>query len=204
MSYVDMSTGGFTQALASKSPTPGGGSASALVGALGASLSAMVCALTLGKEKYAQYEDEVSDILNRAQILRAKLALMIDADAQAFEPLSMTYVIPKENPKRAQLMENALYTAAAAPLETLRLSCAAVELHERLIGKSSQLAISDIATGAAFCKSAMQGAAINVKVNTALMSDRACAEKIDAELSLLLDKYVPIADAVYAKVWEML
>ena len=204
MSYIDISVGDFTKALASKTATPGGGSAAALVGALAASLSAMVCALTLGKEKYAQYENEVSDILGRAQMLRAQLALMIDGDAQAFEPLSMTYVIPKENPKRAQLMENALRTAAAAPLETLRLTCAVVELHACALGKTSQLAISDIGTGAAFCKSAMQGSAMNVKVNTALMADRACAETIDAEVRALLEKYIPIADVVYARVWEML
>ena len=114
MKFKDMTVSAFAEALASKAPVPGGGGVSALVGALGASLASMVGNLTSGKKKYAQYEGEIQSILTKAEELRVLLLALADADAEAFEPLSRAYSIPKDAPDRTAVMDAALRTAAQA------------------------------------------------------------------------------------------
>ena len=191
----------FTEALASKAAVPGGGGASALVGAIGIALGDMVGELTVGKKKYADVEEDVKALMVRAQELRVKLLACVNKDAEAFEPLSRAYGIPKDDPARDEVMEKCLRTAAAAPLEILDLCCEAIELQREFAAKGSVLAISDAATGAVFCQSAMYGAAVNVKVNTKSMKDREYAEKINAHVDAQLAKYRPLAEKVYQDVY---
>ena len=190
----------FASALASKAPVPGGGGASALVGALGAALASMVANYTIGKKKYAAVEDDVKAVLARAEALREKLLALVEEDAAAFEPLSRAYAIPKDDPGRDAVMEDCLRAAAAPPMELLRLSCQAIDLHRELMDKGSVMVLSDVGTGVIFCWAALYGAALNVKVNTKLMKDRACAEAMNAEADALVDKYWKIADQVYEAV----
>lgn len=191
----------FTEALASKSAVPGGGGASALVGAIGIALGDMVGELTVGKKKYADVEADVRALMVRAQELRVKLLSCVDKDAQAFEPLSRAYGIPKDDPTRDEVMEKCLRDAAGAPLEILDLCCEAIELQKEFAAKGSVLAISDAATGVVFSLSAMYGAAVNVKVNTKSMKDRDYAEKINAHVDAQMAKYRPIAEKVYQDVY---
>ena len=185
-----------TEALASKAAVPGGGGASALVGAIGIALGDMVGELTVGKKKYADVEEDVKALMVRAQELRVKLLACVNKDAEAFEPLSRAYGIPKDDPTRDEVMEKCLRDAAAAPLEILDLCCEAIELQRDFAAKGSVLAISDAATGVVFCQSAMYGAAVNVKVNTKSMKDREYAEKINAHVDAQLTKYRSLAEKV--------
>lgn len=191
----------FTEALASKAAVPGGGGASALVGAIGIALGDMVGELTVGKKKYADVEEDVRALMARAQELRVRLLSCVNKDAEAFEPLSRAYGIPKDDPTRDEVMEKCLRDAAAAPLEILDLCCEAIELQREFAAKGSVLAISDAATGVVFCWSAMYGAAVNVKVNTKSMKDREYAEKINAHVDAQMAKYWPIAEKVYQDVY---
>ena len=191
----------FTDALAGKTPVPGGGGASALCASLGAALASMVANYTVGKEKYAAVEADVSRILGEAETLRAQLLALIDADADAFEPLSRAYGIPKDEPGRDETLEKCLRDAAAAPMKILELSCRCVELHKEFAEKGSSMMVSDAGTGVAFCKAALLGAAINVKVNTKLMKDRAHAEAMNAHVDELTAKYTALADEVFDSVY---
>ena len=201
MSMNDMSVREFGAILAAKTSVPGGGGASALVGALGVALGSMVGNFTLGKKKYAEVEPEIIRLMNEAEKLRADLLDCIDEDAAAFEPLSKAYGIPKEEPGRDETLEKCLRDAAAAPMKILELSCRCVELHKEFAEKGSTLMISDAGTGVAFCKAALLGAAINVKVNTKLMKDRAHAEGMNRHVDELMAKYIPLADEVFESVY---
>lgn len=191
----------FTEALASKAAVPGGGGASALVGAIGIALGDMVGELTVGKKKYADVEEDVKALMARAQELRVRLLSCVNKDAEAFEPLSRAYGIPKDDPTRDEVMEKCLRDAAAAPLEILDLCCEAIDLQKEFAAKGSVLAVSDAATGVVFCWSAMYGAAVNVKVNTKSMKDRAYAEKINAHVDAQMAKYRSLAEKVYQDVY---
>lgn len=200
MHTAQQSCGAFLDALASKSPAPGGGGASALAGALGAALATMVGNYTVGKKKYADVEEDVKALMARAEDLRARLLAQVDADAAAFEPLSRAYAIPKDAPGREETMEKCLRDAAAVPMEILRLCCEALELHRELLDKGSVMVLSDVGTGAALCESALRGAALNVKVNTKLMADRAYAGTMNREADDRLERYGAMAREIYQSV----
>lgn len=190
----------FNSALASSSPTPGGGGVSALCGALGCGLGLMVSALTVGKKKYAANEAELLELSAQARRLQTRLLELIDLDAEAFEPLSRVYAMPKDADGRAELMEKCLLDAAGAPMAVLRLSAEAVELTERFAALGSKLALSDAGCSAVMLKAAMQSAALNVLVNTRLMSDRETAQRLEAEAEQILNEYEKRAEAVYTAV----
>ena len=192
----------FTEVLASRAAVPGGGGASALVGALGAALGNMVGELTVGKKKYADVEEDVKALMAKAQDLRVRLLDCVNKDAEAFEPLSKAYGIPKDDPTRDENMEKCLRDAAAAPLEILDLCCEAIELQREFADKGSVLAVSDAATGVVFCWSAMYGAAVNVKVNTKAMKDKEYAAKINAHVDARMEKYWHVAEKVYEDVYR--
>lgn len=197
MNTAEQTCQGFLDALASKAPVPGGGGASALVGALGAALCTMVGNYTVGKKKYADVEEDVKALMARAEDIRARLLALVDADAEAFEPLSKAYAIPKDDPNREAVMEKCLQDAAATPMEILRLSCEAIDLHREMLDKGSVIMLSDVGTGVIFCQSALYGAALNVRVNTKSMADRAFAQAMDEEVDALVEKYGTIARQVY-------
>lgn len=202
MGLLEGSVTDFTKCLASPAPVPGGGSASALAGALGVALGDMVGELTVGKEAYAGARDELRALMARAQELRVRLLACVERDASAFEQLSKAYRIPKDDPARDEAMETCLRGAAAVPLEILELCCEAIELQEAFAEKGGRLVISDAATGAALCWGAMYGAAVNVKVNTKLMKDRAYAGRINARVDEKMDKYWRIAERVYKDIYN--
>ncbi len=190
----------FAELLASAEPVPGGGGASALAGALGAALCSMTANLTVGKKKYAGVEEDVKAMLAQADELRERFIHCVGEDAKAFEPLSRAYAISKDDPRRDEIMQKCLIEAASVPMEILRLCCEAIELLGQMEIKGSRMMISDVGTGAALCRAALQGAAINVKVNTKLMSDRVCASGFDEQVARLTEKYDAIAAGIYERV----
>ncbi len=204
MAFHEMKINEFSALLASKAAVPGGGGASALCAGLGAALAGMVCSLTEGKKKYAQYQQEIEAIKAEAEDIRLGLEKLMDEDAAAFEPLSKAYSIPKDTPGRDEILEQGLREAARPPMEMLRLCCRGIKLHQRLEEIGSVLAISDVGTGAVLCWAGMYGAAMNVRANTHLMKDREYAEKLNAEAQALMSEHWKIADETYEKVWERL
>lgn len=200
MSMQESSVRTFSEQLASKAAVPGGGGASALAGALGIALGDMVGELTVGKKKYADVEEEIKGLMEEAQQLRRTLLACIDEDAAAFEPLSRAYGIPKDDPSRDAVLEECLRAAAMPPMHILEACCRAVELLEEFAVKGSALMISDAATGAALCRGALQGAAVNVRVNTRLMKDRSHAEELNARVNALTEEYAARAERVYEAV----
>ena len=202
MELVNGSVAEFTELLASPAPVPGGGGACALVGAVGIALGDMVGELTVGKKKYADVEAEIRSLMDRAQDLRKRLLVCVQKDAVAFEPLSRAYGIPKDDPSRDEVMEKCLHDAAAVPLEIFDLACEAIEIERDFAEKGSRLVISDAATGVSFCRAALEGAAVNVKVNTRLMKDREHAGRIDAHVDEGLARYRELAQQVFETVYQ--
>lgn len=187
----------FLETLASSAPTPGGGGAAALCGALGIALGNMVGSLTLGKKKYADVQEDIAELNAKAEALRARFVALVDADAEAFAPLSRAYSIPKDDPARDEIMEPALLKAAEAPLEIMRKCAEALDLISGYAAKGSALAISDAGCAAALCGAAMEAAALNVKINTKSMKNRAVADNINAEMNELLQKYFVLSQEIY-------
>lgn len=201
---VNKSCEEFTELLASPLPVPGGGGASALVGALAIALGDMVGELTIGKKKYAAVEEEIREWMRKAQMLRKELLECVDADAAAFEPLSKAYAIDKSDPTRREVMERCLYSAAEVPLKIFDLSCEGLDLLKKFGEKGSKLMISDAACGSAMAKAAMLSAAVNVRINTRLMEDRETAEEMNAHIESKLAEYSLLADEIYGDIYEQL
>lgn len=202
MKFQDKNLVEFTTELASKAAVPGGGGASALVGAVGVALGNMVGELTVGKKKYADVEEDIKTLMEKAEALRLKMLDLIEADAACFAPLAKAYGIPKDDPNRDVIMEAALKTACSVPMDIMRTVCEAISLMEEFARKGSALAISDAGCGAVCCKAALQGASLNVFINTRSMKDRDAAEALEAEAQGLLDKFCPIADEIFDIVFQ--
>jgi formiminotetrahydrofolate cyclodeaminase len=202
--FVKMSCEAFVQVLASKAPVPGGGGAAALVGAVGTALGGMVGSLTLGKAKYADVQDDIAALIEKASRLQEDLVALVKRDAEVFEPLSKAYGLPKgtaeEQAEKARVMEAALRDACSVPLEIMEKSCAAIELLRDFAEKGAAIAISDAGCGAVCCKAALQAAGLNVFINTKSMTDRAYAEAVNEKANKLLGAYTVLADEIYARV----
>jgi len=202
MRFEDKKINEFTEVLASKEAVPGGGGASALVGSIGMALGNMVGSLTTGKKKYADVEEDIQALMTEGENLRIELLSMMDKDAEAFAPLAKAYGIPKDDPSRYEVMEKALDVACQAPMDIMRTVCKALDVIKEFAAKGSALAISDAGVGAVCCKAALQGASLNVFINTKSMKDRTKAEALEAEANEMLDKYCRLADEIYAVVVE--
>ena len=205
MELINLSCEGFLEELASKAAAPGGGGASALVGAAGVALGSMVGSLTVGKKKYAAVEADIAALNVRAEALRKRLEVLVQADAEAFLPVAAAYKLPKETPEqqahKAAVLEKALDRACAVPLEVMTACGEGIALAAGVRRKRADvLARSDAGCAALFCKAAMQAAGLNVKVNTRLMADKAHADALEARAEQLLAEFVPQADRVYQTV----
>ena len=201
--YPALSCREFADVLSSAAPTPGGGGAAALAGALGTALAHMVGALTVGKKKYAAVEDELRALMAECDDLQASLLDQIDADAACFAPLAAAYGIPKDDPNRAEILEKATLDACSAPIEIMRLCARAIDLAGVFAEKGSRLALSDAGCAAVLCKAAIQAASLNVFINTGALRDREKAQALNEQANACLaacDK----ADEIFALVRESL
>jgi formiminotetrahydrofolate cyclodeaminase len=197
-----LSVSAFLERLASGEPTPGGGSASALAGALGASLVSMVCNLTLGREKYAAFATEVEAIRAEAVALRGQLERGIDEDAAAYDGVMATYRLPRgtddEKATRTAAVQEATYLAALVPLALAEASARVIELAEQAVGKTNVNAASDLAVAAMLGSAAMDGAAANVEVNLSTLKDEARRAALTARLKVACDGRLAQASRVIA------
>lgn len=176
---MEMAIESYVNQLSSSSPTPGGGGTSALFGALGSALGSMVAALTAGKKKYAEYEQDIQKILAETARLNQRFLELMEADEKAFAPLSRAYGISKDDPARDSLLEEALKGAAEPPIQVLHTCSSLIEVLEELSIKGSRLAISDAACGAAACEAAAKAASMNIFINTKLLKDRSYAQELN-------------------------
>ncbi|MDP4133747.1 MAG: cyclodeaminase/cyclohydrolase family protein [Bacillota bacterium] len=190
----------FINQLSSKSPVPGGGGASALIGTIGVSLCSMVANLTQGKKKYIEYQEDINTILNRTEKSINELLNLIKRDAEVFEPLSAAYGIPKDRPDRDEILEQALVCASSVPMDILHEAYGIIDIIEQLAVKGSRLAISDVGVAASALRSAMEGAAMNVYINTKLMKNREYAETINKETNDILQDGVLRCDKIYQQI----
>lgn len=194
----------FVEVLASKEPVPGGGGASALVGAVGTALGNMVGSLTKGKKKYADVQADIESLCIKADSLQTELLILIEKDAVAFAPLAEAYGMPRETEEeraeKARVMEICLRNACMVPLDIMKKCGEAIELHREFGEKGTRLAISDVGVGVIFCKAALQGASLNVFINTSSMADREEAEALEKQATDLLDKYTKLADDIFEEV----
>lgn len=194
----------FVSALASSAPTPGGGGAAALCGAVGAALCGMVASLTTGKKKYASVEREIQQLLKSTNTLYDKLLDQVRADAEGFQPLSRAYAIPREDPTRAVVLQSAAETACTAPLEIMALCAAALSAAGHLAEIGSRLAVSDAGCAAAILRGALEAAALNVLVNTKTMTDRSAADHLNARCFALLDQGRTDGERIFCAVRDQL
>ena len=196
----DLSLNEFSEKLFSKEPVPGGGGASALVGALAVSLGAMAANLTLGKEKYAKYSDELNANLKKAEKLRLRLLELIEEDAVGFGEINKAY---KVKPRDEALIEKSLVSAATPPLKMMEASKEVIDILIVFSDKTSVLVVSDVGVGAKFAEAALKSAYLNVVVNAALMKDEKTAAEIEQKADKLLH-YAKKADEVYENIVKQL
>ena len=208
MLYTDKTCREFVENTAGKTPVPGGGSVSALVGALGAALGRMVGSLTLGKKKYADVQAEMLELVHEADSLQAELLELVQADIDIFRPLSELYGmkaetdIEKEN--NAALLEEALENACSVPISIMEKCGRAIELSKEFAAKGSRLAVSDAGASAIICKSALQAASLNVYINTGSMTTRKRADELNTICAMHLMNYATMADEVFEMVADRL
>lgn len=194
----------FIKVLSSKAAVPGGGGACAYVAAAGMALGAMVANLTTGKKKYAQYQEEIEELLSKAEQLSKELMTYMDKDAESFEPLSKAYGLPKDTKEQQEykdvVMEKALKEASLTPVALMEKILEALKILERLSVVGSRLAISDVGAGVQLCKAALNGASLNVFINTKLMKDTETAEELNTRTDALLIEGNELADRIYEEV----
>ncbi len=204
MDFTTQSCREFVQVLASKEPVPGGGGASALVGAIGMALGNMVGSLTVGKKKYADVQEDILALKAQADTLQEELLALVCRDAEVFEPLSKAYGMPRETEAEKQekerVMEAALKEACEVPLQIMEKCCKAILLHEEFEKKGTAIAISDVGVGVAVCRAALHGASLNVFINTKAMKDRVYAEEASRRAHEMLEVYTRKADEIYGRV----
>lgn len=169
MKLVDMKITEFLDVLKSDAPAPGGGSASALSGAQGCALLMMVADLTLGKEKYRDFEEICLQAKKKGQSLYEELRASVDRDTEAFNLISAAFKLPKDTDeekavRRAAIADGTL-TATEVPFNTMKLGFEALKLVESLIGKSNPNCSSDLGVGALHLKACIEGSWLNVKIN---------------------------------------
>lgn len=198
----------FINALSSKSATPGGGGASALGGAIGSALGSMVGNLTIGKKKYVDVEEDIQLLLEKFSKITEELLTLIEKDAAAFLPLSHAYALPKETEEekaqKEKIMEKALYDASLVPLEIMEKAYEGILLQEEMAQKGSKIAISDVAVGVAFLRSALLGASVNVLINTKSMKDRQKAEELNTRVHYLSETGSRKADTLFNQITNIL
>ncbi len=187
----------FVSVLASDAPAPGGGGAAALVGAIGTALGNMVGSLTVGKKKYADVQDEIIALKAKCDQLQKDLLDQVEADEVNFLPLAKAYGIPKDDPNRDAVMEEATLIACSTPIKIMELCCEAIDCIKVFADKGSRLAVSDAGCGAVVCKAALQAASLNVFINTKTLKNRDKAEDLNRHANVMLNKYGQLADEIF-------
>ena len=179
----------FLEKTASGTPVPGGGSVSALSGALGAGLAEMVANLTIAKKGYETVENEMKEIAETLQNLREKLVTEVDKDSNAYKDVLSAFKLPKdtqeEKEQRAEAIQDAMKNAARVPLGVANDALQVMDLAEKAIRNGNRNAVSDGAVGTMMARTAVLGALFNVKINLASVKDKTFVEEMMREVNKL-------------------
>ena len=208
MKLAELKTAEFVDLLASDAPAPGGGSAAALEGALGAALTAMVCGLTVGKKKYAEFQELAEEAQKKATDLKARFVDVMDRDTEAFNVVSAAFGMPKETDEekaaRSAAIQKGLEGCTKTPFEMMELAVETLELTASILGKSNDSAASDLGVSALSLRAAIQGAWLNVLINIGSLKNKELAEDYRTRGEALLAKALPLADQIYDAVVKSL
>ena len=198
----------FVDELASSAPAPGGGSAAALSGALGAALVSMVCNLTIGKKKYADVQEDIQAILEKSEALRHRLLELLEADVQVYTKVSQAMKMPRETEEqkqaRAAALQEALKAATLVPLQVAEACVQVMDLCRPVAEKGNKNAVSDAGVGVLMAEAGLRSAALNVLINLAWIKDQDFVAEKRAELEALLEGKAELRDEVYNYVVENL
>lgn len=208
MKLIDMSLREYAKELGSKSPAPGGGSVSALAGAQGVALAAMVMDLTIGKERYADYQEVCIEYKEKADALLEVLLGKIDEDTEAYLKVSDAFKMPKDSEedkkKRSEAIRVATIGATEVPFSVMKLCGEGLDIVKAVYGNSNPNAVSDLGVAADSLLVAMRGAWLNVKINLPGIKDEAKEAKFAEAGLALLDKYEEVARNIYRSVEKSL
>jgi len=200
---LDQTLSQFLDELASKTPTPGGGSIAALSGAMAAGLITMVCDLTIGRKQYAEFEDQARALRERSEALRAELQRLAQADMDAFDHLFAAYKLPRtteaDAASRRAAIQKTTRQATEAPLRVARAAVALLPLCAPLAREGNRTAVSDVGVAALMVRAAVPGALINVEANLATLEDAIFVRQTRAQvedLTIGLDEEVAMVQAL--------
>jgi methenyltetrahydrofolate cyclohydrolase len=186
MALTKLTVEDFVEQLASASPTPGGGSASALTGAMAAAMVEMACNLTIGREKFRDVEEELKVILGRASTLREQLLAAVDEDTEAYGEVSQAYKLPKateeEKAARSAAIQQALKYATEVPLKVAQASMEVLQLAQIAMNKSNPNVASDVRVAKCLADAAREGATANVEINLSSLTDTEFIGRMQEEL----------------------
>ena len=207
-SFAEMRLDEYIGLLGSNAPAPGGGSASAFSAAQGCALAQMVCELTKGKKKYADSQALAGNAAEELASLRASLLALMDEDTEAFEGVSAVFAMPKVTEEeiflRKTALEMALRECTKTPFRVMLLADQALQLIDSLVGRTNASAASDLGCAVLNLKAAIQGAWLNVRINTASLRDRAFADRYEKDGEAILARAVPLADRIYGSILRSL
>jgi methenyltetrahydrofolate cyclohydrolase len=194
----------FLDDLASERPTPGGGGAAAVCGAIGAALVSMVANLTIGKKNYEAVSQDLEAVNAKAQALRAELTGAIEEDVVAFNSVMSAYGLPRateeEKAERTAAIQAALKDATLAPLRAVKACFEVIRLSATVAEKGNLNVISDAGVAALAANAGLRSAALNVFINAEAIKDRDFAEKQIAEVNALLAQAEEMTESVYQTV----
>lgn len=194
----------FLDELASERPTPGGGGAAAMSGAVGAALASMVCNLTIGKKTYAGVEEELKVVLAKAEDLRGVLTGAIEEDVVAFNHVMGAYGLPRgtdeEKAARSEAIQAALKDATLAPLRAVKACFEVIRLSAIVAEKGNLNVISDAGVAVLCANAGLRSAALNVFINAKAIKDRDFADKRIAETNAILSQATGMTETVYQTV----
>jgi formiminotetrahydrofolate cyclodeaminase len=180
----------FLDKLCSDSPEPGGGSASALTGAIAASLSGMLAALTVNKKGYEDVWPEMEEIFKNASQLKEDMLELLQRDTEAFKDAAKAFKLPKDSEeeklKRSDAIEAGLVKASEVPLAIMEKSLDVARLAQSVLKKGNEMAITDGAISALFAEAAAIGGMINVRINFSWMKNKEYIEKTERKLDIIL------------------
>lgn len=189
---TEMSSKNFLTSLASAAPTPGGGGAAAMAGALAAALASMVGNLTVGKERFAAQEAEVKELLSQAEAARSELLQLAEDDAKVFDSFMACYRLPKatdeEKAARTQAIRMVAKQAAVVPLAIARKALLTLQLADRLVAVGNPGVITDGACSALLARAALRCADYNVRINLQLTKDAEYNKAVSRELTAMLEQ----------------
>ena len=183
----------FLDELSSNKLVPGGGSAASLVAAIGIALGSMVGNLALSKKRYQSIIPEIESVIVKSEKLKRELEYLIEKDAESCESLLKAFKMPKT--EREHVMDAALEEACTIPLEIMKKTIEAIDLHEQLLELGITTAISDIGVGVSFCKAALEGASLSILINTKLMKNDGMKATLNEETEWLLQTGMEKANA---------